>query len=261
MFGLDPKTEWEKFGREDPYYGVMVGDRFRKQNLAGPSLDDFFASGEEHIEYVMHSIRRFVDPEFSPRRSLDFGCGVGRCTIPLSRISREVIGTDIAESMLNEARLNCSRRGVANAVFKKTSDELSEIDGSFDLIHSLFTFAHIPRARGYRVFGALAGRLTDGGVGVVDFLIQRPRRSLWLGSLLRKHIPLVHNFANLMYGKPFAEPYMEKVVYGLNQVLTILRTVECTTSHVQTFANGNQLHALLFFRRGPERIPHESFAR
>ena len=75
--GRDPDKEWEKFGEKEPYYGVLTQDRFRKEKLDKEQLVDFFKSGQEHVDYILHMIRTWIQPDFSPTRVLDFGCGVG----------------------------------------------------------------------------------------------------------------------------------------------------------------------------------------
>jgi len=125
MLGRDPDKEWEKFGRNDPYYGVMTKDRFHKEKLNKQSLIDFFDSGQQLIDYCMNTIRTSVQPDFSPTRTLDFGCGVGRCAIPLARVCPVVVGVDISDSMLKEARRNCIEQGITNLELCKSSDDLS----------------------------------------------------------------------------------------------------------------------------------------
>jgi tRNA/tmRNA/rRNA uracil-C5-methylase (TrmA/RlmC/RlmD family) len=76
---------WEKFGKTDPYYGVLSHERIRLSKFAEDSRADFFLSGEEHVKLLFQTIREHVDPDFSPELALDFGCGVGRIAIPLAR--------------------------------------------------------------------------------------------------------------------------------------------------------------------------------
>jgi ubiquinone/menaquinone biosynthesis C-methylase UbiE len=67
----------------------------------------------------MQTIRSAFDPEFRPCRVLDFGCGVGRCTIPFARIAEEVVALDVSPSMLREAEKNCLERALDNVMFLK----------------------------------------------------------------------------------------------------------------------------------------------
>ncbi len=89
-------------------------------------------------------------------RALDFGCGVGRLVIPLSKIAESVTGVDVSESMLNEAISNCDNQNVNNANFIKADDNLSMLSGKYDFIHSYIVFQHIPTKR-----AALSGEHRD----------------------------------------------------------------------------------------------------
>src|SRR3990172_4801439 len=209
MAGKNPDKEWEKFGKKEPYYGVMTLDKFRKDKLDNKSIDEFIQSGRDHVEYVMDTIWTCVNPGFSPSRALDFGCGVGRCAIPLANACPHVVGIDISDSMLEEARKNCIEKSVTNLELVKSGDDLSNVLGEFDLINSSFVFQHIPPGRGEKIFKRLVELLTDNGVAVVDFLIHRDVSTVVEAmGLLRKKVPLCNNFANLLYGKPFFDPLM-----------------------------------------------------
>src|SRR5688572_33285189 len=63
--------EWEKFGRNDPYYGVLSHEKFRRDTLNNTTISDFFDSGQEHIAFVLKTIRACIYAEFSPARALD----------------------------------------------------------------------------------------------------------------------------------------------------------------------------------------------
>jgi SAM-dependent methyltransferase len=95
---------WEELGKTDPYWAILEhGSRAK-----------FFASGEEHVAAVLQAVHERIDPDYRPTRALDFGCGAGRVLIPLAQICDEVVGVDVSEATLSEARRNCVDRGLAN---------------------------------------------------------------------------------------------------------------------------------------------------
>src|SRR5436190_21944086 len=104
---MSTDDEWEDWGLRDPYYGVLTDDKLRRRNLTDEALDQFFRSGKDDIEHLLHIASTRIDPAFTPQRALNFGCGVGRLLIPLAGIAEEVVGLDVSESMLKEARKNC----------------------------------------------------------------------------------------------------------------------------------------------------------
>src|SRR5882762_1792622 len=104
MLRNDSNSDWERFGRDEPYFGVLLDEKFRLRNLTPQALEEFFASGEAHVERVFRTIVRHLDPDFAPATALEFGCGVGRVLVPLARRCPSVVGVDVSASMLAEAR-------------------------------------------------------------------------------------------------------------------------------------------------------------
>jgi cyclopropane fatty-acyl-phospholipid synthase-like methyltransferase len=109
-------------------------------------------------------VRETLDPSFAPRRCLDFGCGVGRVAIPLARRTGEVVGVDVSESMLAEARRNCEVQETRNVTLLPSDDALSALTGRFDFIHSFVVFQHSPRERGDAILEALLEHLSVGAL-------------------------------------------------------------------------------------------------
>jgi 2-polyprenyl-3-methyl-5-hydroxy-6-metoxy-1,4-benzoquinol methylase len=229
---------------------------FRRDTLNNTTISDFFDSGQEHIAFVLKTIRACIYAEFSPARALDFGCGVGRCIIPLAEVCEAVVGVDISESMLGEAKQNCAAHAITNVELVKADDALSKVSGTFDLIHCVLVFQHIPCQRGERIFTHLVERLANNGVAVIQFVYHRDASSfIRLMNLLRKYLPLLHNLTNLFYHKSFSEPLMEKNIYDLNRIFKILDENGCGNVHIR-FLGGRELQSIiLFFQKKRDEIP------
>jgi 2-polyprenyl-3-methyl-5-hydroxy-6-metoxy-1,4-benzoquinol methylase len=87
LFKSRTDRDWEKFGKNDPYFGVISDDKFKMSNLADENKEEFFKSGADYIDDVLSKIKLHIDPFFRPNKALDFGCGVGRLVIPLANIA------------------------------------------------------------------------------------------------------------------------------------------------------------------------------
>src|ERR1700733_2512426 len=111
---MSTDTAWEQWGQRDPYFGVITNPKFRIVAIDENKKREFFESGESDVHRVMTSIHKFIDPAFTPRMVLDFGCGVGRVLIPFARIAEQAVGLDVSPSMLQEARRNCDERQLSN---------------------------------------------------------------------------------------------------------------------------------------------------
>lgn len=250
MFGPRSDEAWEKYGVLDPYYGVYTDDKYRARNLDESTLAEFFRTGEEDAEYILGNIRRYLDAAFEPKRALEFGCGVGRITIPMARICPEVVGVDVADSMLEEARRNCGRNAVGNVDLVKSDDMLSRVSGRFDLVYSLIVFQHMSVRRGLAVFRELISRLDNGGVGVLHFTYAR-RAPAYRKAIhaARKYVPAFEGFVNLLRGRKFSYPAMMMNDYDLNKVFRALQENGCGNVHVLFDDQQGHLSAVLFFQK------------
>ena len=102
---------WETLGRVDPYWAVISNDAYHGRRLTDQQLAAFLKSGADHVDDIWRTCRRLFGDDFAPRRVLDFGCGVGRVTLPLARRVDAVVAIDIADSMLSVARELLERNG------------------------------------------------------------------------------------------------------------------------------------------------------
>lgn len=249
MFTNSTDREWEKFGREDPYFGVLTDERYRMANLNDANRLAFFSSGELYIANLWNRVKAHVDADFAPRRALDFGCGVGRLIIPLAERVAEVTGLDVSDSMLAEARHNCETRNLDNVVLVPSDDELSGLSGHYDFVHSLIVFQHIPVARGVRIFARLLACLAPGGVGVVQFTYAKAHpQKAWV-RLAKSRIPFAARVANLLRGRSLSCPEMQMNSYDLNTLLRLLQKSGVERFHGEFTDHGGELGVILYFRK------------
>jgi len=257
MSFLNSDREWERLGQDDPYYGVLSQDRFREGRLNEEVLRDFFKSGVDHIDTMYSLIKQHVDPSFAPKRCLDFGCGVGRCLVPMAQRTESAIGVDVSESMIEEAKRVCERNQVSNTQLVMSDDALARVTGELDFIHAVLVFQHIPPQRGLKLFSALVSRLADHGVIAIQLPYYRdvPTAVKVMGAL-RKHVPLFHNLVNLLYRKPFGDPLMEKNCYPLKTLFHILQTQRCANLHVEFQGRGKFLSVILMAQKRSEWVAY-----
>ena len=197
MFKSGANRVWEEFGKNEPYYGVLLHDKYRKSNLTEANREEFFRSGIIHVDEILYMIKNHIDPNFFINKALDFGCGVGRITIPLARIAKKVDGVDISQAMLNEAKKNCEHLSIKNVEFFKFNNNLSSFENKYNFIHSYIVFQHIPVKRGKRIFKYLLSCLEDNGIFVAHFTYEKTQSLRHAMLWLKNNIPLLGNFNNL----------------------------------------------------------------
>ena len=156
----DLMRHWDKFGKEDPLWGILSE---KDKKGGGWNLDEFFETGRKEIERLMGHVHS-VKGGLSFQSALDFGCGVGRLTQPLCSYFHEVHGVDIASSMIELAR-GYNRHGPRCQYHLNATNDLSLFENDrFDLIYSNITLQHMKPKYSRRYIQEFVRILKPGGL-------------------------------------------------------------------------------------------------
>ena len=210
--------DWGLISTNEPYYGVLSNERFLKKNLGDDELKEFFLSGERDINHILGMLRS-MDPDFSPKLALDFGCGVGRLLAPICKLVPEAYGIDIAENMLNLSQINLGNMGLSN--FKLG---LVIPDVAIDWVNSWIVFQHIPPIRGYEIIKKLWSLLNSGGALSIHFTIYRDQRHL--AEIFRDVNTCMYNGVDINIFESNDEVHpgsMTMYDYDFSKILSILK--------------------------------------
>lgn len=163
------KSTWESLGRVDPLWAVLTDPERRH---GGWDVDEFLATAAQPVQDVV----RLVDAAGLSLgdRVLDFGCGAGRLANAIAAHAEEVVGIDIAESMIDEAnRINRQPDRVRFVAYDGWRLPLD--DESFDSVVSLISIQHSPPAVQLACLVELQRVVRPGGVLVLQ-IPTRPAR-------------------------------------------------------------------------------------
>jgi len=124
--------DWNERAHEDPFLYTTTG----------ANNDQYWASGEAMAEDLVRALG--LTPT---SRVLDYGCGVGRLAIPLSRRCN-VTAVDISATMLKKARAAASARASGVVAFKRITKppKVPVSDASVDAVVEVMALQHIPFA-------------------------------------------------------------------------------------------------------------------
>lgn len=256
--------DWERLGETEPHWGVITHDTYRQRNLTEAALREFYETGERYTDVLLQTIRERLDPHFAPERVLDFGCGVGRVTIPLAKRCELAVGVDVSPGMLDEARARCASLGITNARFVRSDDSLSRVSQTFDLIHAFIVMQHIPPRRGMAIVARLISLLSEGGICVLHVGYGERRRpnpgaGAPLVSKMRYRVrQLARNVAGPLLSR--VRPRVEKsgpapirsYDYDLNAVFEVLQAAGIRRMHVEYTDHAGLYGAILFFQHVPD---------
>ena len=250
MFETSTDKAWNALGAEKPYYSAVTSGEFLENSDTEKMVARFMATGEESIRTVFEIIHAGIDKAFRPKRAVDFGCGPGRFVIALATRCAEVVGLDISDPMLNEAEKNVRARNIGNVTLAKSDDDLSELHGFYDLIHSYIVFQHIPVIRGEQILTRLLDHLAREGIAVLHFTYARQasvqRRVV---HAARKYVPLGNGIVNVLQGQKFSHPMMQMNAYDLNRLFKIVQTRGYVVEKCQfTSHSGGHLGVVLYIR-------------
>lgn len=175
------RDDWTRLGAEDPLWAVYVAPGTRGGRW---DVERFFALGRAEVARAWAGLEALgLNP--GRGRALDFGCGVGRLSAALAAYVDEVIGVDIAESMLAQARrLDRSRyqagdqaRGRCRFVLNDATDLGFLDDGSIDVVYSSLVLQHMPARLAGGYLREFVRVLAPDGVAVFQ-VASRPTRSV-----------------------------------------------------------------------------------
>jgi SAM-dependent methyltransferase len=242
---MSTDAAWEEWGRRDPYFAVNTDPKFRRTTMTEEAREYFFETGRWHVGNVMQIIRQHIDPNFEPRSVLDFGCGVGRALIPFAALAQEVVGLDVSPSMLREARRNCDECKLTNVGLLLSDDSLSSLTGTFDLIHSVITFQHIPPDRGRTILSRLLSHFTPGGIGALQL------------TYSKTHFAATHGLAPPSTASPVpisstmpadADPEMQMNPYNMNEIFFLMQRQGVQQFYTEFTDHGGELGLFTFFK-------------
>ncbi len=132
--------------------------------MTAESRAEFYSSGHADIERVIDRAERCLGPWRTPDRALDFGCGVGRLALAMTRYAKTVVGYDIAPGMLQIAQSSAEGQVCFTGDWPESG---------FDWINSYMVFQHIAPARGESLLAELLKLLQTDGVISLHFTIYR----------------------------------------------------------------------------------------
>lgn len=172
------RRSWDEIAAVDPHWAVLSEPGLRNGGWErGTAADEFRISGEREVEHVL-AVAAAKGAPAERDAALDFGCGLGRLTAPLSERFGACTGVDIStemvqrSSVLHAGRTNCTFRVNADPDLRVFATE------SFDLVLAELVLQHMPSnkiALGYvREFLRV---LKPGGVAIFQIPAAVPRRN------------------------------------------------------------------------------------
>ena len=244
-----PDAVFDAFAAREPYFAVVTDPRFLRANLTPAHEREFFATGEALVDRIFAIIDAGLLPGFAPVSMLEYGCGLGRLAIPLSRRPGSVTAIDRSPVMLDLARREAERRGAGHIAFE-TPEAFHATSRKFDLIVCYHVLQRLPRAQGLALLQALVNRMSPGGVGVFQWpLATGASPAVQMTRWAREHLPGVNSAINRLRDKPAGDPFIPTYAYAQDDILAVFRAAGCLGTQIALEQSDGLDYAIAFSRR------------
>lgn len=156
------KDNWQRFGLQDPLWAIST-DPGTENN--GWELERFFKVGRDTVAGSMQAVLALdLNPPLGRARALDFGCGAGRLTRGLEAFFEEVVGVDVAASMIAKAQELSPPDSRCRYVLNEQPDLRIFETGSFDFVLTFIVLQHMRQEYQKYYLGEFLRVLRPGGL-------------------------------------------------------------------------------------------------
>ena len=158
---------WSQMGEDWPHYSVLSYEQYLPRNLAG-SIDDFWAAGRGEAGVAMTLLDHLGFAKPQRRICVEYGCGVGRVTIPLAEQFAELHAYDISANHLVLAQQRAETVGAGNVRFHHCGNGVLEPLTPCDFFYSRLVFQHNPPPVMRELVQLALASLRPGGIAIFE---------------------------------------------------------------------------------------------
>lgn len=256
------EKDWDAHAETNPYWAVVTWDKFKGDLEKDPALlDEFFQIGRNHIDALFDIISASLCADFSPKRALDFGCGVGRLLLPLAERGLEVSGVDISDAMLSLTKKHLASHGFEPVALVQSLDALAE-DEQYDFVHTFITLQHVPVKLGLSIIDKLMSRVAESGILVFHVTYFGDGESVCrraiagLINLLKfvvLRVGVLRALYRLLRGRDMV-PVILMGNYPLNRIFSMLSDAGFNSVHVRHSEHGYK--GVVVLAQRSQSVPH-----
>lgn len=233
------QKNWEKWAHEDPFWAICTDATARGHKW---NIEQFFASGYQEIEQVVHRIDR-MGIRLDRSSVLDFGCGVGRLTQALALYFERCYGVDIAPRMIELAQQY-------NAHSEKCQYMLNEVDhlglftdSMFDFIYCSRVLQHMEPKYSVVYIREFIRTLKPGGL----LVFQLPSGQHGFKKFLKTLLPI------------FIVNFLRRAVYRSTAVMEMYTVAQEIVARTVEESGGRLVSVIYTQRAGPDYVSPEYY--
>ncbi|WP_052374306.1 methyltransferase domain-containing protein [Methanobacterium sp. SMA-27] len=181
----DVQKNWEGLAQDNPLGAIITSEK-------NWDLENFFKTGINEINDLMMYLET-LNKQISTKKAVDFGCGVGRLTQPLTNFFDKVYGIDISPTMIKLANELFPEDKCEFVLNEKDNLELFE-NNSMDFVYSNITLLHMEPKYSKKYIKEFLRILEPGGISIFYL----PSKALGINKLktnfVKKSFTSIINF-------------------------------------------------------------------
>lgn len=226
----ETQRHWDELGRKDPYWAVLSEPGKEHGHW---DEEAFFATGRAQVDSLRLEAERLGLAWPRGGSVLDFGCGVGRLSQALAGLHEEVVGLDIAASMLERARSRDRSQGRCHFVLNEAPHLAMFNEGRFDLVLTFIVLQHLAPDLALGYVTEFVRVLKPGGLLV--FQLPERMEDSRLRRALKKATPrpLIRLYRRLRYGPWALDAEVEMNGVPSKDVLQCLQAAGTEVKHAK----------------------------
>ncbi len=169
---------WEQLAQLDPLFVIVAEEG---KDHGGWDPEEFFRTGEAEVAGALERFQALGGSLAPGGAALDFGCGVGRLTLPLAERTAHATGADISPRMIELAREYAAGRDDVTYVVNQAPNLACFPDDSFDLVFTTKVIYHLKPALQECFLREFMRVLKPGGAAIFEASVFKPATSRWQG--------------------------------------------------------------------------------
>ncbi len=159
------RDKWRRMGDDRPHWSVTGKDEHLPDRLA-ENRASFENSGQDDLNMILAVLARSGMPADLFAHVCDFGCGVGRISLPMAGRFLRVTACDVSEAHLRHGREAAARLGIGNINFVLVEPPHFGMTQPFDLWFSHLVLQHNPPPIIAAILRRMFALLSPGGVAL-----------------------------------------------------------------------------------------------
>jgi len=163
---------WEDLGQNGAHHSVLTSPMYMPDAFHENEAE-FWASGETEATHLVAHLARVGVTDLGDQTCVEYGCGVGRLSVPLAERFAKVFALDISQPHLDLATERANSVGAENITFLNVGSLPKTLIPACDFFFSRIVLQHNPPPVIAKVIASALHALRPGGTALFQVPVYR----------------------------------------------------------------------------------------